>query len=485
MMVKKRALSEDEDLPIQQALLDDESSSSTNNSNHGRINNLNRPPSKRTSSNSSKKNYHAMMVWLLLVGFLAANTLIGGGSQRSAARLETKTHALVYTTSTTSSNDRQSTFNNMTTTSSSSTNKIRGRTALSAAAAAATAAAGGHLPPIQEQSLKVIAPNHPNGWTDEAVHAEFQHALTKIRDAPIIHEPFDHFFVKDLFSDKFYTALMEELPPPKSYQPARYPGTDPKYKAYQVAASKIGNGTHVHIPTDCGENKKSAACWKQNVQLHSKKATKGLTLTVDQDASRYPLWVQAFRLIHSRNFTHLLYSKFATDTGIPQYKQEAVKNQTEPGSDEIHLRNTAALRIEPTSYHLTPHVDRYEKLVTWQYFHPQSMELVDRGVGTQFYKIKSEYADKFEIQDIENPNWLDYKYFDSVKEQPVVPNYFFSFAPNTRSWHGAAIDPTKMAGVSDTYARRTFLGFITTKFWEYHHFNKGDWAPEEFDFTAL
>lgn len=351
------------------------------------------------------------------------------------------------------------------------------------------------LPPIHKQTMKLIAPSHPT-WTDEQVLEEFQHALQKIKDAPIIHEPFDHFFVKDLFSNRFYDALMKELPPVSTYTQARYPGTDPKYRAYHLSPD-LYNRTHVHVPEQCFkkgaedhsspnvlENRKKAGCWLEEVQLHDLKAKTGYALTVDTDASKYPLWVQAFRLVHSRNFTHLLYSKFATDTGIPEYKQkEVAKQAANEGKEIAQLRNTAALRIEPTSYHLTPHVDRYEKLVTWQFFHPENNELEHRQVGTQFYEIKKEYQKTFELNDLLNPEWLDYKFFNRVKEQPVIPNYFFSFAPNNHSWHGAEIDPSKMEGVNK-FARRTFLGFITTSYWGFHHFNKGDWAPDEFDFTA-
>ena len=224
--------------------------------------------------------------------------------------------------------------------------------------------------------------------------------------------------------------------------------------------------------------REKAGCWLEKIPMHSQSATKGLTLTVDRDASKYPLWVQAFRLVHSRNFTHALYKKFATPTGIPQYKQQQVLEQAGGVSKVAKLRNTAALRIEPTSYHLSPHIDRYEKLVTWQFFHPQTYELQNRSVGTQFYKIRDDFM--FDINDRLNPKWLNYSYFSPIKEQPVIPNYFYSFAPNNHSWHGAAIEPSKMDGV-DQFARRTFLGFVTTSYWGFHHFNKDDWAPNEFD----
>ena len=358
------------------------------------------------------------------------------------------------------------------------------------------------LPPIDKQTIKAIAPNYQGEWSDEAVHNEFQQALQKIRDAPIIHEPFDHFHVPNLFSDKFYQALMKELPPPDEYTAAPYPGTKPFYNAYHLSSPdllKTKKDGHVHLPKECfnqqkfvkkhnstdiNNKRRKAGCWLEEVQLHNPKATQGLTLTVDKDASKYPLWVQAFRLVHSRNFTHTMYEKFSTPTGIPQYKQKQVTKQAQKeGVAVANLRNTAALRIEPTSYHLTPHVDRYEKLVTWQFFHPQTFELENRTVGTQFYRLKPEYEGTFEINDQLNPEWLDYSHFQAVKHQPVIPNYFFSFAPNKHSWHGAAIDPAKMEGV-DQHSRRTFLGFITTTYWGFHHFNQDDWAQSEFDFVA-
>jgi hypothetical protein len=118
-----------------------------------------------------------------------------------------------------------------------------------------------------------------------------------------------------------------------------------------------------------------------------------------------------------------------------------------------------------------------------QFFHPESRELEDRGVGTHFYEIKPEYRDRIEIHERDNPRWLDYRYFTSVKHMPVVPNHFFAFAPCNHSWHGAAIDPSKMEGVNQ-FARRTFLGFVTTDNWNFHHFHANDWAPEEFDIVV-
>ena len=83
------------------------------------------------------------------------------------------------------------------------------------------------------------------------------------------------------------------------------------------------------------------------------------------------------------------------------------------------------------------------------------------------------------MDDRANPNWLDYNLFHRALEHPVLPNYFFAFAPNTRSFHGANITSEKWDGERDTMQRRTFLGFITSKASQFHHFGKADWGVDE------
>lgn len=348
-------------------------------------------------------------------------------------------------------------------------------------------------------------------WDDESVRREFESAIHKIKQAEVIHEPFDHISVHGLFSGEFYEALMKELPPHSAYDERAYAGTSPQYAAVHLD-NELGGHKKLHIPESCGKDK-DAGCWKEVVSLHGRESSMGRILTVETNMSSYPLWNQAIRLVHSKNFTVTLYDKFATDTGIPKYKREEIKQRAEAeGKDSAStLRNSAALRIEPTSYHLTPHIDMFQKVVTWQFFHPENFDLQNRQVGTRFYTLKPPFQNNIVMNDAANPKWLDYSHFDVVKEQPVIPNYFFAFAPNNHSWHGASIDPEQMVGV-DPFSRRTFLGvsymtlahtqilfavvsncffsicyfyaaqFITTQFWGFHHFHRNDWAKTDYFF---
>lgn len=308
-------------------------------------------------------------------------------------------------------------------------------------------------------------------WSNALIHDELLNALQRIAAAPIQPTPFPHVRVNGLFSDRFYAALMAELPHHSAYTRQEYAGTNPNPPVYCVRKNDVAHS--VRVPDDCkGSESGPSACYSKTVNVHSENARKGSTLFVQQTPRLYPLWLQAFRLVHSTNFTQLLVDKFSLDgeQGVPRWKRKHAHGYP--------LKNTAALRVEPTQYHLTPHIDVKEKIVTWQFFHPKSSELSGRGMGTFFYKPKAGL--RLQVDDRKNPRWMAYDNFDAVLEHPVVPNSFFAFAPNNRSWHGANITAEQWEGVADRTSRRTFLGFVTSLRDEWHHFNKNDWVDRSF-----
>jgi hypothetical protein len=279
-------------------------------------------------------------------------------------------------------------------------------------------------------------------------------------------DPFPHLVVEELFSRSFYRELLNELPSPSEYHRQVYAGTEANHKIINVEPEQRGVCS---IPKDCGV--KNGVCFQKQVRLHDRHFNTGLVLTANAAPKRYPFWVQAFRLVHSMNFTSLLASRFSLPNGIgiPQWKRDFMAGSP--------LRNQAALRIEPTEYHLAPHIDMRSKVVTWQLFHPKHDGLRSRGMGTYFYRAKKM---SFQVDDRANPEWLDYSLFDRVLEHPVLPNYFFAFAPNNSSFHGANITRDKWTGERDTKQRRTFLGFVTSRRSRYHHFGKEDWVDVDF-----
>jgi len=302
-------------------------------------------------------------------------------------------------------------------------------------------------------------------WDYPRVRREYERVLGRIRESPVVYEPFPHIEVPELLSDEFYAALMAELPPVSEYKPAAYAGTAPTYDVLDTES--FNTSTPVEVPEEC--RKKDGAdkrCFFRTRQLHEDGFTTGLVFKAGKSLERrYPLWTRMYELFYSLNFTRALVEKFTLDDGkgIPAWKR-AKWNLTH-GS----LKNSAALRIEPSHYHLAPHVDIMEKLITWQFFHPEDFSLADRRAGTSFYRPRP--GVHMRVNDALNPQWMDYDLFEQVSEQRVLPNYFFSFAPGSKTWHGASIDPPQLVGTSE-YARRTFLGFITAGDTGFHPFRK-------------
>ena len=56
-------------------------------------------------------------------------------------------------------------------------------------------------------------------WSNALIHDELLNALQRIAAAPIQPTPFPHVRVNGLFSDRFYAALMAELPHHSAYTP--------------------------------------------------------------------------------------------------------------------------------------------------------------------------------------------------------------------------------------------------------------------------
>ena len=357
-------------------------------------------------------------------------------------------------------------------------------------------------------------------WDSKRIDVELRAVLARLSAAVIQEEPFPHLVVDGLFSPCFWEDLMNELPPKTAFVQQKYPGTESSQVVidFDDDAIKARQGAMFRVPEDCrpflpsadggmatpgllldgdddqGLNASSPSptataawpCFHNRLRTHSANSNSGWALTMQRmirTPSLYPLWLQVFRLAHSANFTTLLVHRFSgggdgeeealpphqSRAGIPAWKQIHIAGDVA----SMSLKNTAALRIEPVHYHLSPHVDVWEKLVTWQLFYPPSDVLQERGVGTLFFAPKPEYTGQFQVNDRLGVPWLDYRMFDVVKEIKVSPNRFYAFAPNNRSWHGAAIEPEKMEGV-DSSARRTLLGFVTRRDDSFHHFDQDD-----------
>jgi hypothetical protein len=265
-------------------------------------------------------------------------------------------------------------------------------------------------------------------WTDDLLHQEFESVLYKIRKANIITKPFPHIEIRGWLSDCMYNALLAELPAIEMYTPLEYAGTLPDYQAITMEGACI-NDTKCDLPSQVcpySPDKCQGQPHYTNLHFHDSNATKGLVL-LDSDArEKHPLWSKLFHFVHSQNFSRTLYDKLALPDGsaIPLWKQKLVKDSP--------LMNSAAVRVDPYNYHLSPHIDMNEKVCTWQFFHPAGHQLADKGAGTRFYVPKKEF--NFTMNDKLNPRWLDYRYSITCN-----PHIVFAFNHFVRCIVDAAI----------------------------------------------
>ena len=107
---------------------------------------------------------------------------------------------------------------------------------------------------------------------------------------------------------------MQELPQPQFYKDQSYPGTFPTYKAIRIAPKAAGSKglaeggkERLRVPEDCCKTEgEGCGCYYKDLKFHDALNNTGLTLSIDRAPSRFPLWIQAFRSVHSMNFTRLL-----------------------------------------------------------------------------------------------------------------------------------------------------------------------------------
>lgn len=202
-------------------------------------------------------------------------------------------------------------------------------------------------------------------WTNDLIMEEFSAALSTIRRAKLIHDPFLHMEINGLFSTCFYSDLMKYFPQETEYTPNSYAGTDPYYDAIFIDKCLHSNSSqHLQIsgrkpcivPDEinvCKDSTVNRCPTQKRILLHDPTSTRGKTMFNKQVKDKYPLWFQMFRFVHSKNFTETLYQKLSRSNGvgIPLWKQRHLKKEKQS------LRNSAAMRIESVHYHLTPHID--------------------------------------------------------------------------------------------------------------------------------
>lgn len=204
-----------------------------------------------------------------------------------------------------------------------------------------------------------------------------------IADKAIEDEPFQHYYIENVWPADVYDKMLELLPPPDLYR-----ALNPK-----------------RWVNDKGESTRDVFDFTDSLdKLHGEQGA---------------FWRQVVAAITSRRIKDLMFDKFRRDIALRVNVPPAEVNNV-----PVHVAITLARDIE--DYRLKPHPDGWPRIVTAQFYLPCDNSQED--LGTSLY-VRQPLAKR-----------LFGKSFVEVKRMPFRPNSGYAFAvndcPERKSYHG-------------------------------------------------
>jgi len=222
-------------------------------------------------------------------------------------------------------------------------------------------------------------------------------AFLKIADAPIEYDPFPHIVVQEVFSPTDYLHLLDDLRQ-CTFVPATYPGAH------------------------------------EDVEGQGRAASRGQI--VESIDARPSLGALAARL-RSPDFRNLLISKFGdTSNGVRACASIPPEKLAAARGSQVGASSTFEFYRDMPGYEISPHLDTYGKVVTFQFFLVPDASLADAG-GTHFLRPK--LAGTKPRRRSDRPDWCFWEDFEIVRTIRAVPNVFWAFAPNDQSYHAVRL----------------------------------------------
>lgn len=213
------------------------------------------------------------------------------------------------------------------------------------------------------------------------LQVEFERASEQLRNYPVIREPFEHFFVQDLFSSEFYQELLSNLPDDPAYH-----WTDTKRTGEKERGSFVFN----------------SSCLAKLPQV------------------KREFWTKVGEWMYSPAFSEALMNKFRNEI-TERFRGE---------SSGAHLLMELKLFRDKINYSLRPHTDKRSRVLTMMLYLPKTDK--QKHQGTAIYKPK-----KAGLR-CDGSNRHEFEDFDLVGKAPFLPNAGFCFFKSDRSFHGVA-----------------------------------------------
>ena len=210
-----------------------------------------------------------------------------------------------------------------------------------------------------------------------------EHVFGQIEAAQIQLDPFPHCYVRNVFPDDIYLALINNLP------------TDQHYQKF-------------HAPYES--------------RLFFNLSPAGI-------AGLAPFWTEFEQWIHSQAFLERMARRFLPHLQEVQ-QQRAEQIAVHGTADRVNIGSRTLITRDYADYRLGPHTDAAAKFITALFYLPSD----DRfsAFGTSLYRPKASGQTDWRSRHFNHQD------FELVKTVPNLPNSVFIFAKSDRSFHGVS-----------------------------------------------
>ncbi len=211
----------------------------------------------------------------------------------------------------------------------------------------------------------------------------FSHFVTRLRDARVLHDPYPHFCLDNIFPDEYYQLLLKNLPASGSYE-----------NLYEVTTLKLDHFRH-------RDQRDMNPGWTNDLPAEQKKFWEDFdSWFLGDDLARPVL----------QTFTDQMRARFGAQNDWPSVSVESQLIRHRPG------------------YFLGPHSDLHTKLVVLLiYLAPDNSTA---HLGTSLYRPKD--------PNFTCPNSTHYDFADFIKVKTAAykPNSLLAFFRSDVSFHG-------------------------------------------------
>jgi hypothetical protein len=213
------------------------------------------------------------------------------------------------------------------------------------------------------------------------------HVENRILETPVTENPVAHVYVENVFPPEFYAQLLKSLPANEDYT---------AYKPPYQERSFINLS-----PTGVGKINSSREFWRDMAE-----------------------WIV------SDSFVDLSIRKFQPWVADTYPFREEMIRKARNANGSVSVTPRALLARDFGAFHVGPHTDAADKIVTYIFYLPKAEDMVE--FGTTFYRPK----------DPSYRNWKSVHHsFDDFEEaqlSPYKPNSLVGFVKTDRSFHGVA-----------------------------------------------